>query len=178
MPVRSKPNIYLVGFMGTGKSTIGRLLAQQLEYQFLDSDNWIENKTGLSIPEIFEKQGEPVFRSLEKEFIESGHADEGCVVSCGGGLIFQSGMKKALQNKGLVISLFASAETVYERTISDINRPLLNVENPLEEIQRLQDERLPRYRDIGVDVLTDGRTVADIVSHIICIYERSLSKES
>ena len=82
-----RPNIYLVGFMGTGKSTIGRQLAQQLEYSFVDSDHAIEAKAGIGIPEIFESQGESAFRVMEKAFVETGHDSEGCVVSCGGGVI-------------------------------------------------------------------------------------------
>lgn len=160
--------------MGTGKSTIGRQLAQQLEYVFIDSDHAIEAKAGTSIPEIFEAQGEARFRELEHEFIESGHDAEGCVISCGGGLVFQPGMKELLQSKGVVITLFASAETVYERTRSNQNRPLLNVDDPKAEIERLLEERMPVYRDAGIGVLTDGRCVNDIVSHVIRIYRRQV----
>ncbi|QXD23407.1 shikimate kinase [Opitutia bacterium ISCC 51] len=170
----SRPNIYLVGFMGTGKSTIGRQLAQQLEYTFIDSDHAIEAKAGISIPEIFETQGESAFRAMEKAFVESGHDSEGCVVSTGGGLVFQPGLTEMLQAKGVVITLFASPETVYERTRSNKNRPLLNVEDPKVEIERLLKERTPIYSKAGIGVLTDGRGVNDIVSHIIRIYRRKV----
>ena len=173
MSSSSRANIYLIGFMGTGKSTIGRHLARQLDFSFIDSDHWIENKTGLTIPQIFEEKGEAAFRALEKEFVETGHSNEGCVVSCGGGLVLQPGIKELLQAKGLVIALFASAETIFERTRANKNRPLLNVEDPLAEIEKLLEARLPGYREAGVGVLTDGRSVADISSHIQRIYQRT-----
>jgi shikimate kinase len=172
MSSSSKPNIYLIGFMGTGKSTIGRQLANQLGYSFFDSDHAIEEKAGTSISKIFEIQGEEAFRSLEKSFIESGHPEEGCVVSCGGGLVFQPGIKALIQSKGVVIVLFASVDTIFERTRSNRNRPLLNVEDPKVEIRKLLEERLPVYREAGIGVLTDGRGVTEIVSHIIRIYQR------
>ena len=158
--------------MGTGKSTIGRQLAHQMDFQFIDSDQAIENAQGISIPQIFEEQGEPAFRAMEKAFVESGHPDEACVISCGGGLVFQPGLKELLQERGLVICLFASPETIFERVSAHKNRPLLNVEDPLAEIRRLLEDRLPGYRDAGIGVLTDGRSVDDIVAHIIRIYHR------
>lgn len=172
MTKSSRPNIYLVGFMGTGKSTIGRQLAQELDYRFIDSDQAIEAEAGLSIPDIFQTQGEAKFRAMEKAFVESGHDAEACVVSCGGGLVFQPGLKEMLQAKGVVISLFASPETIYERTRSNKNRPLLNVDNPKAEIERLLAERMPVYKEAGIGVLTDGRCVNDIVAHIVRIYQR------
>ena len=162
--------------MGTGKSTIGRQLAQQLNYVFVDSDHAIEAGAGMTIPEIFKNEGESRFRAMEKAFVESGHEPEGCVVSCGGGLVFQPGMKELLQAKGIVITLFASADTVYERTRSNKNRPLLEVEDPKAEIERLLEKRLPVYREAGIGVLTDGRCVNDIVSHIVRIYHREVRR--
>jgi shikimate kinase len=174
MPTHSKPNIYLIGFMGTGKSTIGRQVARQLDYQFVDSDRAIESEAGMPIPKIFEKQGEETFRVMEKAFVETGHPQESCVVSCGGGLVFQPGLKERLQDRGIVITLFASPKTIFERTRANQNRPLLNVEDPQAEIERLLNERLPVYRDAGIGVLTDGRCVNDIVSHIVRIYRRAV----
>ena len=176
MTASSKPNIYIIGFMGTGKSTIGRQLAQQLEYEFLDSDQIIEKNAGITIPQIFEEQGEEAFRELERHFVETGHPNQGCVISCGGGLVLQPGLKEALQSKGMVIALFASPETIYERTRQNRNRPLLDVENPKNVIRKLLEERMPVYREAGIGVLTDGRSVADIVAHILRIYQRKLSE--
>ncbi len=158
--------------MGTGKSTIGRQLAQQLEYTFVDSDHAIEEQAGISIREIFETEGEASFRAMEKAFVESGHDPEGCVVSCGGGLVFQPGLTEMLQAKGVVITLFASPETIFERTRSHKHRPLLNVDDPQAEIDRLLKERTPTYSEAGIGVLTDGRGINDIVAHIIRIYRR------
>src|SRR5687768_5670956 len=87
-----KVNLYLVGFMGTGKSTVGRVLAQRLGMRVLDSDAEIERRAGQSITEIFAARGEAGFRELEREFVESGHPAEGCIVACGGGLVLQEGM--------------------------------------------------------------------------------------
>ena len=162
--------------MGTGKSTIGRQLAQQLGFTFLDSDLVIEEQEGMTIPEIFEKLGEPAFRKMEKAFVESGHPDCRCVVSCGGGLIFQDGLQKKMEAKGLIVCLFASPETIYERTQVNANRPLLKVEDPMSQIKALLEVRMPVYQKAGVGVLTDGRTISEIVSHITRIYQRILSE--
>ena len=167
-----RTNIYLVGFMGTGKSSVGRLLARELEYTFVDSDERIEESTGLAIPEIFQSRGEKSFRDLERRFVESGHPVRGCVVSCGGGMILQPGIPELLREKGVVITLFASPETIYERTRGNENRPLLEVEDPLARIRELLEERLPVYRKAGIGVLTDGRSFAEIVNHIKRIYRR------
>ena len=167
-----RSNIYLVGFMGTGKSTIGRLLARELEYTFVDSDEQIEESTGLTIPQIFQSRGEEAFRDLERRFVESGHPGRGCVVSCGGGMILQPGIPELLREKGVVITLFAAPETIYERTRGNENRPLLDVEDPLARIRELLEERLPVYREAGIGVLTDGRSFAEIVNHIKRIYRR------
>src|SRR4051812_8172478 len=105
-------NLYLVGFMGTGKSTVGRLVAQKLGFAVFDSDHEIEQREGRSIPEIFAKDGEPAFRALERRFIEEGHPASRVVVSCGGGLVVPIGMLELLQAKGVVICLHASLETI------------------------------------------------------------------
>lgn len=162
--------------MGTGKSTIGRQLAQQLDYLFLDSDQVIEDKEGMTVPQIFNEQGEATFRVMEKAFVESGHPERGCVVSCGGGLIFQEGLQGVMESKGMIISLFASPETIYERTRTNANRPLLKVDDPMAEIKALLEKRMPVYLKAGIGVLTDGRTISEIVSHIVRIYQRALSE--
>ncbi len=173
-----RTNIYLVGFMGTGKSVLGRLLATELGYSFVDSDEQIEESAGLTIPHIFQSKGEKAFRDLERRFVESGHPGEGCVVSCGGGMILQPGILESLQKKGMVITLFASPETIYERTRGNENRPLLDVEDPLVRIRELLEERLPVYRKAGIGVLTDGRTPMEIVQHIERIYRRERPGQS
>lgn len=176
MSKSSAPNIYLIGFMGTGKSTIGRQLAQQLDYSFLDSDQVIEDKEGRTIPQIFDDEGEAAFRGMEKAFVESGHPEKACVVSCGGGLVFQEGLQDIMESKGIIISLFASPETIYERTQASANRPLLQVDDPMAEIKVLLEKRMPGYLKAGIGVLTDGRTISEIVSHIVRIYQRAISE--
>ncbi len=163
---QTKPNLYLVGFMGVGKSAIGRRLAREMGYAYIDSDHDIEKKVGQRIPEIFATQGEARFRQYEREFIESGHPSEGCVVSCGGGLVVQPGMSELLKSKGVVICLFASAESIIERTSRNKNRPLLNVENPAERVRQLLAEREPIYMNSGACITTEGRSIFEVVRHI------------
>ena len=100
-PQSTKPNLYLVGFMGVGKSAIGRKVAKELGFDFIDSDQEIEARLGKKIPEIFESEGEARFRQYEREFIESGHPTANCVISCGGGLVVQPGMKDLLGRRVL-----------------------------------------------------------------------------
>jgi shikimate kinase len=168
----SDVNLYLVGFMGTGKSTVGRAAAARLGFQLIDSDHEIERAQGRTITEIFAQDGEPAFREMEKAFIEGGHPGERTVVSCGGGLVVQPGMLEALRSRGIVICLHASLETVLERTSRSRNRPLLDVENPEERIRTLYAAREPVYRRAGTMVLTDSRPLGDIVAHVVRIWQR------
>jgi len=151
---REKPNLYIVGFMGVGKSAIGRKVARALRYKFIDSDHAIEKKAGVKIAGIFANEGEAAFRKMEREFIETGHPEGGCVVSCGGGLVVQEGMSDLLKKKGVVVCLFASPESIVERTSRNANRPLLNVENPGERVRELLAEREPIYMNAGHVVRT------------------------
>lgn len=168
----SDVNLYLVGFMGTGKSTVGRAAAARLGFQLIDSDHEIERAQGRTITEIFAQDGEPAFREMEKAFIEGGHPGERTVVSCGGGLVVQPGMLEALRSRGIVICLHASLETVLARTSRSRNRPLLEVENPEERIRTLYAAREPVYRRAGTMVLTDSRPLGDIAAHVVRIWQR------
>lgn len=167
-----KVNLYLVGFMGTGKSTVGRVLAQRLGMTMLDSDLEIERKTGQAITAIFAEQGEDAFRKLEREFIETGHPHEGCIVSCGGGLVMPEGMVDRLRERGVVVCLTARPETILIRTQSNKARPLLDVADPLGRIRDLLATREPVYRAAGTQVLTDLRPLGEIVAHVQRVYLR------
>jgi shikimate kinase len=167
-----KVNLYLVGFMGTGKSTVGRVLAQRLGMRLLDSDAEIERRAGVAIAEIFATRGEVAFRDLEREFVEGGHPAEGCIVSCGGGLVLQEGMIERLRRHGVVVCLTARPETILARTQTHKTRPLLNVADPLGRITELLAVREPIYRAAGTQVLTDHRPLGEIVAHVQRIYLR------
>lgn len=167
-------NLYLVGFMGSGKSTVGWHAAKALRYQFLDSDKEIEKQAGRPIAEIFAQEGEEAFRAREKRFVEEGHPAEGCVVACGGGLIVPEGMLGQLRQRGVVVCLHAPLETVLERTSRNTLRPLLQVDNKLERIQQLFAQRDPIYRAAGTVVLTDKRPLREIVAHVLRVYREEL----
>jgi shikimate kinase len=165
-------NLYLVGFMGTGKTTVGRALAQRLRMTHLDSDAEIERRAGRPIARIFESDGEAAFRAMEREFVVSGHAAAGCVVSCGGGMVVPEGMGAELRSRGVVVCLTAHPETIWRRTQGNTNRPLLDVADPLARIREMLERREPAYRAAGTQVLTDSRPMAEIVAHVQRIYLR------
>ena len=165
-------NLYLVGVMGTGKSTVGRGVARRIGFRLLDSDHEIERIQGRAIPEIFAQDGEPAFRVMERQFIETGHPAERTIVACGGGLVVQPGMLALLQSKGVVVCLHASLETVLERTQRHRNRPLLEVEDPMARIRQLYAQREAIYKRSGSLVLTDGRPLNDSVAHVTRVWRR------
>ncbi len=152
-----KPNLYLLGFMGTGKTVLGKRVAARLGYKFIDSDHEIERLCGVSTKEIFEKFGEAKFRQMEREFIENGHPNSNCVISCGGGLSCRDDMPELVKSKGVCIVLFSSPEEIYARTSRNNSRPLLNVENPIEKIKELLKERTPFYMRSGVAIAADKK---------------------
>lgn len=165
-------NLYIVGFMGTGKSTIGRALAQRLHMEFVDSDHEIERVSGRKITEIFETMGEPEFRRMERRFIESGHPGRGCVVACGGGLIIPEGMLEAVQSRGVIVCLHASIGTVVDRVSRNKTRPLLAGEDAVSKATELYAAREPIYNRAGTTVLTEGRSIIETVLHVQRIYKR------
>jgi shikimate kinase len=165
-------NLYLVGFMGTGKTTIGRAVAHKLGFHLLDSDHEIERLQGKAIPEIFAQDGEPAFRAMERAFIETGHPAQRVVVSCGGGLVIQPGMLALLKQKGVVVCLHASIETILTRTARHRNRPLLDVEDPEQRIRTLFAAREPIYKQAGTVILTDSRPLHDIAAHVLRAWRR------
>jgi shikimate kinase len=171
---RNSPNLYLVGFMGVGKSAVGRHVARQLGYQFIDSDYAIERQEQRTIREIFESDGEDFFRDLEKRFIEGGHAPEGCVVACGGGLPIPDGRRELLLRSGIVVCLFANAETIIRRTSSNHKRPLLNCEDPEARVRSLLEIREPIYLRTGIGVSTEGRTLDEVAANVVRVYRREV----
>jgi shikimate kinase len=163
-------NLYLVGFMGTGKSTVGRQAARQLGFEFLDSDHEIERLQGKPVSQIFAEQGEPSFRAMERAFIEQGHPRQRCVVSCGGGLVVPPGMLELLRSRGVIICLHAPIETILQRIMQATHRPLLEVENREQRLRELFAQRESLYRQTGTMVLTDKRPLREIVAHVLRVY--------
>ena len=158
--------------MGTGKTTVGRAVAQRIGFECLDSDREIERRAGRTIAEIFAGEGEPELRRLEREFIECGHPGARVVVACGGGLVIPPGMSEALSSRGVVVCLHASVETILARTGRHNHRPLLNVPDPAGRVRTLYAEREAIYRRAGTLVMTDGRPVREIATHVIRIWRR------
>lgn len=168
-----KPNLYLLGFMGTGKSVLGKRLAARLNYRFLDSDSAIEKKYSMPIKEIFSKYGEESFRKMEREFIEAGHPESGCVVACGGGLVCRDGMPELVKSKGVSVVLFSTPEEIFGRTSRNRDRPLLNCPNPLERINTLLKERIPYYMSSGVAIAAD-KNLKVTEARVLRIYKAKL----
>ena len=160
-------NLFLVGMMGTGKSTIGKILAQRLSMKFIDSDSEIEKESGFSIPEIFSDQGESTFRNMERTFINQINQDQPAVIACGGGLCIPAGMMELLKSKGHVICLLANPTTLIGRTQKDSNRPLLQVAQPLQALEKLLQERDGRYREADTIIDTDELLPEQVVERII-----------
>jgi shikimate kinase len=165
-------NLYLVGFMGTGKTTVGRAVAMRLGFRALDSDHEIEREKGRSVAQIFAGEGETAFRALERKFAEQGHPDRGVVVSCGGGLVVQPGILDILRAKGVVICLHATLATILQRTAQSRARPLLEVADPAVRIRQLYAEREAIYKRAGTVILTDCRPLHDVVLHVLRTYRR------
>ncbi|MFW5986359.1 MAG: shikimate kinase [Halanaerobiales bacterium] len=160
--------ITLIGFMGTGKSTVGQQLADRIGFGFYDIDDAIENSMKLSIPMIFDVFGEEYFRSQEtEELLKVIKSDKDRVVATGGGIVIAPFNRKILKKKTEPVLLQASAEEIYKRVKDDKNRPLLDVADPRAEIARLMAKRIDYYEEFAIRINTDGCTVKEIVDKII-----------
>jgi shikimate kinase len=152
-------NIYLVGMMGAGKTTVGRLLARRLKRRFVDSDQEIESRCGVSVPLIFEIEGEAGFRTREAQVIAELTALDGIVLGTGGGAVLPEESRRRLAANGTVVYLRARPEDLFERVRHDRNRPLLASGDPLGRLRALYAERDPLYRsiaDVTVDTARQG----------------------
>ena len=141
--MRSIHNLALIGFMGTGKSSIGRLAADSLHFTFLDTDQVIEARAGKSVDEIFQQDGEPAFREWERKMVEELAHREKTVIATGGGLPADKANLASLKTHALVICLWASPETIWERVRGHTHRPLLNEPEPIAKIRHLLAVREP-----------------------------------
>lgn len=148
-------NVYLVGLMGAGKTTIGRTLAKRLALAFIDSDREIEERTGVSIPTIFEIEGEDGFRRREASVIGDLARLSGQVVATGGGAVLRPENRANLRASGFVVYLNVPPQILWERTRHDRNRPLLRVADPLARLNELYTQRDPYYREVA-DLIVDG----------------------
>ena len=162
-------NVAIFGFMGVGKSSVGRLVAEALGMEFVDLDETIVADAGKGIPEIFEERGERGFRELEKEATRRVAARDGVVIACGGGTVLDEDNLGALRRNSRMILLTADPETILRRVETDGDtRPLLSAEEKVEPIARLLGERMPRYieaADKAVD--TSGKPQAQVAREII-----------
>ncbi len=162
-----KPNIFLIGPMGSGKSAVGRQLARLLRFTFYDSDADIEAKTGVDIAFIFEKEGEAKFRLREKESIERLTGLEDVVLATGGGAVIDEGNRRVLAERGTVVYLETSVDQQLERTRHGRHRPLLNDTDPQEKLKELMLRRAAMYAEIAdLTVSTNGRRVQLVAEQI------------
>jgi len=161
-------NIFLVGPMGVGKSTVGRQLATALSFEFKDSDQEIQRRTGVDIPTIFEYEGEEGFRQRERQVIDELSEQSGIVMATGGGSVLCSDNRRDLISRGVVIYLHCSPEQQYARTARDRSRPLLHTEDPLLRLHELTEERDPLYRQVADMVVSTERRGSPSVVKEIC----------
>jgi shikimate kinase len=161
-------NIFLIGPMGAGKTTIGRQVAKQLHREFYDSDKVIEERTGASISLIFELESEAGFRKREKAIIDELTQLDNIVLATGGGAVLAEENRRHLAARGHIIYLFAPIDMLLQRTTRDTSRPLLQTEDPRKKLEELMEIRDPLYRQIADTVIeTDGLPVRNVVTKIV-----------
>jgi len=172
----SKQNIFLVGLMAVGKSTVGRSLAQRLGYDFYDSDHVIEARAGADVSWIFDVEGEEGFRERETAVLAELTQLDGIVLATGGGAVLRAENRRMLAARGCVIHLDSPLERLLERTEKDKKRPLLSKGEPVETLSRLQQERGPLYSEIAdFRFVTDRQSPKTLVRSIeVCLREHGL----
>lgn len=153
--------------MGAGKSAVGRLVAEQLRFKFVDTDELIEKRAGRAIAQIFSLDGEPRFREIEREVVRQFAGAERLVISTGGGLPVQQENLDSLKQHALVVCLCAPAERIYERVRHQKHRPLLQTADPFAKIQELLAARAPFYRQADILLNTDNRSVRQVAQQVV-----------
>ena len=160
-------NITLVGFMGTGKTTVGRILAERLGYTFVDVDHEIEMEQGVTISHIFSELGEPYFRMLERDMIKALSRQEGLIISAGGGAVLDTRNVDDLGRSGPVVCLSAKPDEILKRVGGTETRPLLQVPDPLTKITEMLEARAPFYARADCTIDTSGLSPQEVAGIII-----------
>jgi shikimate kinase len=160
-------NIVLTGFMGAGKSVVGRKLAERLEMNVVDTDAVIEEESGMNISEIFRRFGEAHFRELESEAVRKVSTLKDHVIITGGGVALNKDNIENLRKKGVIVHLHAEPEVIYKRVKDEIHRPLLQIEDPLKKIKELLEQRAPFYANSNIEVDTSKLSVDEVVEEIL-----------
>ena len=160
-------NIVLIGFMGSGKTTIGRKLAVRLGYRFVDMDRFIEEEQQCKIAQIFEERGEAAFRSLETGLLKRLKKAENTVVSTGGGVVTIEGNIEIIRSIGISIYLKAGIDNIFERVSRNNKRPLLQTDNPLQTIKDMMEKREGAYSQADLILETNSLSMGNVVSKII-----------
>ena len=164
-------NIVLVGFMGTGKSVVGRVIAQKLEFHFIDTDDVIEQTSKAKISDIFAEHGEDYFRDLESQAVKSVALMKNQVVATGGGVVLRSSNIDLLRTGGPIFCLNATPKAIWDRVRSSRSRPLLRGPEPLKKIETLLDKRAPYYALADHQIETTGVSVDRVADEIISYIE-------
>ena len=164
-------NIILCGFMGTGKTTVGKIVASRLNWRFVDTDHLIERKQGRTISAIFAEDGEAAFRKLESEMVATLRHVRCMVIATGGGILLNPDNRDSLQRSGLVICLDAPADEIVARLAAYTDRPLLSSPNPKERVAELLAVRDSAYAAIQHHVNTSGRTPEQIAEAVLSLRE-------
>ncbi|MEM7007938.1 MAG: shikimate kinase [Thermodesulfobacteriota bacterium] len=160
-------NIFLVGFMGAGKSTVGKIVASKLDYGFIDADTYIEDKAGKTITQIFADHGEDHFRNLESEATKELSERDNLIIASGGGVVQRNSNWDAMKSNGLTIYLRAKVESVWKRIKDDNSRPLLQVDDPIKTASELLEKRTPMYEKADLIIDTDDLSPAEVAQTII-----------
>ena len=169
-------NISLVGFMGSGKSSVGRELATRLGWDFVDTDDLVEASAGRGISDIFATDGEDAFRDMESTAVREAAARERVVIATGGGVVLRVENIDALSERGEVVLLTTTPEAAYERVRDETHRPLLQVADPVARIAQLMRQRMDAYARAGHAVDTVGRTVSQVADDVLATLGRAGDK--
>jgi shikimate kinase len=162
-----KQNLFLIGPMGAGKTTVGKQLAAMLGMEFIDSDQEIQQRTGVDIPTIFEFEGEEGFRNRERVVIDELTSLEGVVLATGGGAVLDADNRRVLSSRGVVVYLHCTPQQQYARTFRDKNRPLLQTDDPLQKLKGLMKVREPLYRQTAdIIIVTEHRSAQAVAKEI------------
>lgn len=164
---RQIENLTLVGFMGAGKSTVGRIVAEQLQFDFVDTDALIESRLGTSIGDIFDREGEAAFRQYEKQEVVELAKRRRLVIAAGGGLVMDPENMASLKTHSLVVCLWASPETLWERVREQTHRPLLQGPDPPAKIREMLAARGPAYRQADVLIHSGFRSPKELAQQLV-----------